>query len=177
MEVAERAAREAGLGQVTSFQGGDMDDLPHEQGVFDLSVADFLSLRTADGDGARLITELGRVARPMSTVAALVPCWLSTPKPTDVAAVAALGIHPAVLMEWKSFFRHAGIVELTVEDAAQDGRWIAHGWLGLLLRGWRAARWAGIRLVLGSELRILRRLVQRRVLGYSIVKGVRWQPE
>jgi hypothetical protein len=177
MDTAEQTARNAGLGQLTTFQPGEMGDLPNEEGVFDLSIADFLSLRTSEGDGERLIAELGRVARPMSTVAALVPCWLSSPQESDVAALGALGIQPAVLVEWKSFFRAAGIVEISVEDAAQDGRWIAHGWLGLLLRGWRAARWAGVRLVLGPELRILRKLAQRRVLGYSIVKGVRWQPE
>jgi SAM-dependent methyltransferase len=177
MDTAEETARNAGLGQLTSFQPGEMGDLPNEEGVFDLSIADFLSLRSSAGDGAELIKELGRVARPMSTVAALVPCWLSTPQEADIAAVSALGIHPSLLVEWKSFFRNAGIVELIVEDAAQDGRWIAQGWLGLLLRGWRAAGWAGVRLVLGRELRVLRRLAQRRVMGYSIVKGVRWHPE
>ena len=176
-DTAEHTAREAGLAALTSFQQSELRDLPHEAGVFDLTVADFLSLRTEEGDGEHLIAELARVARPMSTVAALVPCWLSTPSDADAAAIAALGLHPAVLMEWKSFFRNAGVVELAVEDAAQNGQWIAPGWVGLVLRGWRAARWAGVRTVLGTNTRTLRRLAQRRVLGYSIVKGVRWQSE
>lgn len=176
-DAAERTAREAGLNALTSFQQGEIGDLPHEAGVFDLTIADFLSFRTEEGDGERLVVELARVARPMSTVAALVPCWLSTPPEDDAAAIAALGLHPAVLMEWKSFFRNAGVVELSVEDAAQNGQWLAPGWVGLVLRGWRAARWVGVRTVLGRNLRTLRRLAQRRVLGYSIVKGVRWQPE
>jgi hypothetical protein len=113
----------------------------------------------------------------MSTVAALVPCWLSTPQEEEAAAVEALGLRPAVLVEWKNSFRKAGIVEITVEDASQDGEWIAHGWFGLLLRGWRAAGWTGVRTALGPELRVLRRLAQRRVLSYSIVKGTRWQAE
>ncbi|KPK03147.1 MAG: hypothetical protein AMS20_11385 [Gemmatimonas sp. SG8_28] len=124
-----------------------------------------------------MVAELARVARPMSTVAALVPSWLSTPQPADAAAVNALGIRPAVLMEWKSFFRSAGVVELAVEDAAADGGWIAPGRFGLLVRGWRAARSNGVRTVLGPETARLRSLAQRRVLGLTIVKGTRWQSE
>lgn len=174
---AEQAARTAGLGSLTAFQQGKISNLPHEAGVFDLTIADFLSFRTDAGDGERLIAELARVARPMSTVAALVPCWLSTPTDQDVAAVTDFGLHPAVLVEWKSFFRNAGVVELAVEDAAQGAHWMAHGWVGLVLRGWRAAGWTGVRTVLSANMRTLRRLAHRRVLGYSIVKGVRWHSE
>jgi hypothetical protein len=77
-------------------------------------------------------------------------------------------------MEWKGFFRAAGIVELAVEEAALDGKWIADGWVGLLVRGWRAARWTGLRAVLSRQFVTLRRLARRRVLGLSIVKGTRW---
>ena len=51
------------------------------------------------------------------------------------------------------------------------------GLFGLLVRGWRAARWNGVRTVLGPETARLRSLAQRRVLGLTIVKGTRWQSE
>jgi hypothetical protein len=110
----------------------------------------------------------------MSTVMAVVPSWLSTPDPADAQQLEALGLKPQLLVEWKSFFREAGVVELSVEDAAQDGGWISYGWLGLVVRGWRAAHWTGVRAVLGPEFRTLRRLAMKRVLGLSIIKGTRW---
>lgn len=177
VDAAEAAARDVGLARLTSFQTADPFDLPHEAQVFDVSIANFFNLEVDGARCATVIAELARVARPMSTVAALVPSWLSTPRPEDAAALDALGIRAAVLVEWKSLFRSAGVVELAVEDAAMDGGWIAPGLLGLVIRGWRAARWSGVRAVLSSEAASLRSLVQRRVLGLSIVKGTRWQSE
>lgn len=174
VEAAEAAARQSQLQQLASFQVSECTDLPHEARMFDVCVANLLHLLEADG--GRVIAELARVARPMATVAALVPCWLSAP-PADEHALRTLGLRPALLMEWKNRFRIAGVVELAVEDTSLDGRWISPGWVGLLLRGWRAARWAGLRTVLSREFRVFRALVQRRTLGLSIVKGTRWPHE
>jgi SAM-dependent methyltransferase len=172
IEMAERSVREVALARVATFQTAEPAELPHEAQVFDLTIANLLYL--ADVDGSQVLMEMGRVARPMSTVAVLVPSWLSTPDESDVAALASLGLVPHLVMEWKSYFRAAGIVELAVEDATLDGGWIAHNRLGLLLRGWRAARWAGVRSVVGPEFRALHRLARRRVVGLSIIKGTRW---
>jgi len=175
IEAAEAAARDAQLTRLTSFQAADSTNLPHEAQVFDLCVANMLQLLEADG--GRVLAELARVARPMSTVAALVPCWLSAPKPEDQQALLAIGLRPALLVEWKNYFRVSGVVELVVEDTSLDGRWISPGWIGLVIRGWRAARWAGVRTVLSREFRVLRSLALRRTLGFSIVKGTRWPHE
>ena len=86
----------------------------------------------------------------------------------------ALGIHPRLVIEWKACLRDAGLVELSVVDAALDGGWIASGWLGLLLRAWRVRRWRGLRAVLGKDLRTLRHLAVTRSLGLTLVRGVRW---
>ena len=175
VETAERSARESELARLASFQVAECTNLPHEARVFDVCVANLLQLLEADG--GQVVAELARVSRPMGTVAALVPCWLSAPTPEDEQAILALGLRPALLVEWKNRFRVSGVVELVVEDTSLDGRWISPGWLGLLLRGWRAARWAGIRTVLSREFRVLRELAQRRTLGLSVVKGTRWPHE
>lgn len=88
--------------------------------------------------------------------------------------LASIGIVPQLLMEWKSAFRLAGVVEITVEDSALDGGWIAQGTFGTLVRSWWAARWAGVTTVLSPEFKALRALAQGRVLGLSIIKGIRW---
>jgi hypothetical protein len=44
----------------------------------------------------------------------------------------------------------------------------------LMVRGWRAAGWAGVRAVFGRDVRTLRRLAKKRVLSLSIIKGTRW---
>jgi SAM-dependent methyltransferase len=172
IERAERTARAAGLLKVATFQSADPTDLPHEGAVFDLTIANLLYLPGADAE--RVIAECGRVARPMSAVAAIVPTWLSTPEPELAERVAALGLQPRFVMEWKGYCRQAGIVELTVVDPAPEGEWMVAGRVGTVVRGWRTARWSGVRFVLGREFRALRVLAVRRVLGISIVKGTRW---
>ncbi len=172
VERAETAARKVGLGQLATFQSAAPTDLPHEERVFDLVVVHMLHLH---GDvGAEALKEAARVTRPMGTVAAVVPTWLRTPDPADVHSLATLGIHPHLLVEWKGYCREAGLVELAVEEAAQEAGWFAAGWLGLLVRAWRAAGWAGIYLLLSREFRAFRSLSLRRGLGLSVVKGTRW---
>jgi len=172
IEAAEKTARSVGLQKFATYQTADPRDLPHEDQVFDVVIANPLALYACNG--AEVMKEAGRVARPMSTVMALVPTWLSTPDPEDARQLEELGLEPHLLVEWKSFFRGGDVVELNVEEAAQDGGWISYGWLGLVVRGWRAARWKGVRAVLSPEFRTLRSLAQTRVFGLSIIKGTRW---
>jgi SAM-dependent methyltransferase len=175
VDEADAAARTEGMDGRVGFQLGDPADLPFEENVFDVVIADFLHLHALDGDA--VVGELGRVARPMGTVAAMVPVWLATPEPRHASAMGALGIRPKLLMEWKQRFREAGVVEIAVESAAQDGGWLAHGPLGIVARAWRVARWNGLRAMLRREVRLLRALARRRILGFSIVKGTRWPHE
>ena len=82
-----------------------------------------------------------------------------------------------LMLDGKRWFREAGIVELTVEDAPVTTAWMEVGWLVLLPRSWRVAGWRGIRFILSPEFRVLHRLVQQRSLGLSIIKGTRWPNE
>ena len=172
IETAERSVRAAGLTKLVTLQRADPANLPHEAQVFDITIVHMLQLLGADG--AKVFHEAARVARPMSTVMGLVPSWLSSPGEEAARALESIGLVPRLLVEWKSTCRDAGLVELTVEEVARDSGWVAAGWLGLLLRGWRAAKWAGVNAVLGPEIRTLRSLVLRRILGLSLIKGTRW---
>lgn len=175
VDEAEVQARSAGLHTIVTFQTAVPTELPHEEQVFDITVVNLLHLLGFEGEA--VLREVGRVARPMSAVVALAPCWLSTPDEVDREHMAALGLFPQLLVEWKNQFRLAGAVELSVEDAALDGRWIAQGLVRLVVRGWWAARWAGVRTMLSAEVRALRSLARRRILGLSIIKGTRWPHE
>jgi len=62
-----------------------------------------------------------------------------------------IGVSPNLAVEWKSFCREAGLVELSVEAVAEEGAWLGCGRLKLLVRGWRAAGWLGLRTVMGKE--------------------------
>lgn len=173
IETAERAARQADLQSLATFQVADPTNLPHEDQVFDTTIVHMLHLPGTVGE--QVIKEAGRVTRPMGTVMALVPSWLQTPVDDEIRVIEVVGLNPRLPVEWKGIFREASVVELSVEEAAPDGAWLAHGPLALAVRGWRAAGWTGIRTVQGNEVQALRRMVRARVLGLSIIKGARWQ--
>lgn len=172
VEYAERAARRSGLQELVGFQQAQPSDLPHEGQVFDVTVVNFLQLGPVDA--VATARQAARVARPMGTVVAIVPTWRRQATEAEREAAEALGVRPRVLMEWKGVFRDAGVVELTAEEVAADEGWMLSGWVGLLLRAWRVARWRGVRALLGRPFRTFRRMVLGRALGLSLLKGVRW---
>lgn len=172
IERAEEAARRAGLASRVVFQVGDLTNLPHENQTFDLTVLNALYMEPAEPSA--MLREAARVARPMSAVVGIVPTWVSPPRPLDRQQVERLGVAPYLPVEWKQFFRDAGLVEVVVDDAALDGRWLARASLGALARAWREARWMGLRAMLSPSAAALRRLSKHRVLGLSMVKGTRW---
>jgi len=172
VESAEQSTRDAGMANQISFQVAPPCDLPYEESVFDLVAINVLSLLGQDYEA--IVREAGRVVRPMKPVAALVPSWLREPAESDAQLVTeGIGLSPQLVVEWKRLFREAGIVDLTVEDAALGRGWMEVGWLGLLLRSWRVAKWRGVRFILSREFRVLHRLALQRVLGLSIIKGTR----
>jgi len=172
VEEAESAVRGTDLSGLATFQVADPNNLPHEDQVFDTVVVHMLYLRGASEK--LVLQEASRVARPMATVIALVPSWLQTPRENDAQVIESMGIAPNLPVEWKGYLREAGIVELTVEEAAAEGKWLASGFLPLFVRAWRAGAWAGLHALLSREVRTLRRLARRRVLGLSLIKGTRW---
>jgi len=172
VEQADRAARAMGLAAQVTFQLAGAEDLPHQPRAFDVVILHALYL-----PGTRpetVLREAARVVRPMGVVGAVLPTWLAATVREDAGAIESLFHDPRQIMEWKQLFRDAGLVELQVEAAATDDRWLAAAWPGLGVRAWRVGRWPGLRAVLGRPVRVLRRLARRRVLGLSLLKGSRW---
>jgi SAM-dependent methyltransferase len=172
VERAESAARAAGLAPRATFQVASPEDLPHQPQTFDLVIVHTLYLPAVHPETA--LREAARVVRPMGVVAAILPTWLSVAAREDAGLVESLGFRPQQVMEWKQRFRDAGLVELQVDDAATDDRWLAARWPGLGLRAWRSGRWPALRAVLAKPVRVLRRLARRRILGLSLLRGSRW---
>ena len=172
VESAESRVRGTDVAKLVTFQVADPSNLPHEDHVFDSVVVHTLYLR--DVDMERVLQEAVRVLRPMGNVVVIAPSWLQTPRERDINLIESLGFYPRVAMEWKGHLRDAGAVDLIVEEAARDGVWFAPGLFSLVVRGWHAAGWIGSRAMLSQEVLALRRLVRKRVLGLSILKGSRW---
>ena len=172
VESAEARIRGTDLAKLVTFQVADTSNLPHEDHVFDSVVVHTLYMRGVDME--MVLREAVRVLRPMGNIVVIAPSWLRTPREQDVSLIESLGFSPRVTVEWKGHLRDAGAVELTVEEAAREGRWFAPRLVSLVVRGWHAAGWRGSRAMLSREILALRRLARKRVLGLSILKGARW---
>ncbi len=171
IERAERAARDAGLAKLATFQVANAVNLPHKAGVFDTVIIQMLYLPGVDGADA--IREAGRVTRPGGSVIAVVPTWMEKPDDEGAEAVASLGLEPRLPVEWKGFFNAASLTNLVAEEALPNGRWMDHRFLPLVARGWHAGGWAGARAVASHDVGVVRHLAKARTLSLSIVKGTR----
>lgn len=169
---AERAARSAGAAAHLTLHTGHADNLPHADAVYDLVIATLVF--DPDMDAAAAIAEAARVVRPLRPVLLAVPIWAATPDAQAEAALGALGVGPRFLTGWKQVARDAGLVEVSAESASADGRWLADGRLGPLVRAWQSAGLEGVRTLLSPPVRTLRRLTSRRVIDLAMVRGARW---
>lgn len=172
---AERTARSAGIGQRVTLQCAHADDLPHTEAVFDLVVAMLVFDPAADPEAA--VAQAARVVRPLHPVVVAVPMWSGSPIVGAEAALARVGIRPRFLTEWKQVARDAGLVEVTAEAVMRDGRWLARGTLGAVVRAFSTAGLDGARTALSGSVRTLRALVRRGAIGLGMVRGVRWPAE
>jgi ubiquinone/menaquinone biosynthesis C-methylase UbiE len=166
------------------FEQGALDDLPHEDGVFDAAVGE--PILAAAADPARAVAELARVTKPMGPVVLLQLTWSS-----DISAegrrllVERLGIRPHLLVEWKQMLRDAGVVDLQVQDWTEEGAEAASApaeapqltWQQKMQVVGRALRMHGWRDALGAverEEALLRELSRDRALGFQLIRGVKW---
>ena len=172
IESAEARVRGTDLAKNVTFQAAEPSNLPHEDCMFDTVVVNTLYLRGVDME--EVLREAVRVLRPMGSIVVIALSWLQTPREVDARLIESLGFSARVTVEWKGQLRDAGAVELTAEESVKGGIWFSPGLLSLVIRGWHAAGWTGLRSMLSREVLALRRLTRKRVLGLSIVKGARW---
>jgi 2-polyprenyl-3-methyl-5-hydroxy-6-metoxy-1,4-benzoquinol methylase len=174
-----------------TYQTAALDDLPHETAVFDAGVGEPTLASAADP--ALAVSELARVVRPLGNVVLLQLTWNSEIGPESrEMLVERLGLRPRHLVEWKQLMRDAGLVDIQVEDwtaeaspPTQTSSGEVEGdralprltWqqkMHIVGRAWRRWGWKEARGALAREEGLLRELAREGVLGFRVIKGVKW---
>jgi SAM-dependent methyltransferase len=173
-----------------TYQQSSLDDLPHEDEVFDGAIGE--PVLASATDPARAIAELVRVTKPMGPVVLLQPTWSS-----EIATnarellVERLGLRPHLLIEWKQMLREAGVVDIQVQDwtsggpgtattratagrAAVEPRFTWRQKIQIVGRAWRRWGWRTARGAVERETTLLRELARERSIGFQLIKGVKW---
>ena len=173
IERAEARARELKTPLALSYQHAALDDLPHESNVFDAGLAEPLLSSAADPQKA--VAELARVTKPMGPVVLLQLTWTSEMSQSV----------REMLVEWKQMMREAGLVEIQVQDWTDAGAKAAAEtedepeltWqqkVQIAGRAWRQLGWKAARGAVARERALLKELTRERVLGFQLLKGVKW---
>jgi SAM-dependent methyltransferase len=182
IEAAESRARAAGLQLPVSFQQSALDDLPHEDSVFDGVVAEPVLAAAASPE--RAIRELVRVAKPMAPVVLCELAWnVEFDADARVRVIERLGLRPYHIVEWKRMMRDAGLVELTVQDWTDSPgvrgptptptfTWPQK--MQIVGRVWRRWGWREARGAVEKETALLRELSRERAIGFQVISGVKW---
>ncbi len=185
---AEEKRRAFAIPQPLTYQQAELDDLPHENEVFDGTIGE--PVLASATDPARAVAELVRVTKPMGPVVLLQPTWSS-----DIATgarellVERLGLRPHLLIEWKQMLREAGVVDIQVQDWTSGGPGAAATraaggggdpqltWrqkIQIAGRAWRRWGWREARGANEQETTLLRELARERSIGFQLIKGVKW---
>ncbi|HEV2130779.1 MAG TPA: methyltransferase domain-containing protein [Longimicrobiaceae bacterium] len=187
---AEQRARAARLDHRLQFQSASLDDLPYKDAIFDVAIGE-IGL-AASADAACAVRELVRVTKPMGSVVLVQLVWTGhVDEERKEILVQHLGARPMMLVEWKQFLRDAGVVDLVVEDwSDQPSRPLgrapfpdfAHMFtlrekMKIMQRAMQRWGWRGVRGAILREQQVHLLLTRERVLGLSLIKGVRWHIE
>jgi SAM-dependent methyltransferase len=188
---AEERARALTVPLPLSYEHAPLDDLPHEDAVFDTSVGEPVLAAAADPE--RAVAELVRVTKPMGCVCLLQLTWTSEiSSGARELLVERLGLRPHLLVEWKQMLRDAGVVEIQVQDWTSGGPGGSSRASGssraipeppqltwqqkaqILGRAWRWWGWREARDAVERETMLLRDLSRERAIGFQLIKGVKW---
>jgi ubiquinone/menaquinone biosynthesis C-methylase UbiE len=189
VEEADRRTRTAPFADLVSFQDGDLDDIPYQDGVFDLAIGEVGLAATVDPRKA--IRELARVVRPMGSVALVQLIWTGDiDEARREILVDYLGARPMLLVEWKQLLREAGVVDLHVEDWSDNASPFRPSMKGpfhdfaeifslrekvtILHRALQQWGWRGVKGAIVREQEVHRLLTRQRVLGLSLIWGTKW---
>jgi len=189
---AESRANQTGLVDRLHFQQASLDDLPYRDGIFDVAIGE-IGL-AASVDPARAIRELVRVTRPMGAVVLVQLIWTgNVDESRREVLVEYLGARPMMLVEWKQMLRDAGVVELVTEDWSDRPspfrpklRTPFHDFaeiftfrerVQIMRRALNRWGWRGVRGAIVREQEIHRLLSSDRVLGLTMIKGIKWSAD
>lgn len=188
---ATQRARAADLEGRVNFTAAPLDDLPFKDGIFDVTIGEIGLAALADP--ARAVRELARVTKPFGCVILVQLIWTgNVDQERREILVQHLGARPLILVEWKQHLRDAGVVELQVEDWSDQPSpfrpaagpfpdfaeiFTLREKLDILRRALRRWGWRGVRGAVLREREVHRLLTRERVLGLSLIKGTRWQPD
>jgi 2-polyprenyl-3-methyl-5-hydroxy-6-metoxy-1,4-benzoquinol methylase len=186
IQRAEQRARALETSPAPHFEQGSLDDLPHDEAVFDAVIGN--PALSAAKDPARAVAELGRVVRPMGQLLLIQPTWSAEMSPeARELVVERLGLRPRYLVEWKQMMRDARVVDIQVQDwteGAPGGRTSGAveqipplTWKDKAQITGRALRRSGITEARGAverETRLLRELSRERSIGLQLISGVKW---
>ena len=188
IEQAEDHAREAGLASRLHFQPAPVDDLPFQDEVFDVVIGELGLARL--GDPFRSVAELARVTKPMGSVVLIGLIWTGhVEEEQRRILVQHLGAPPLMLMEWKQALREANVVDLHVEDWADQafpflvrGRKVTQlaeifslvDKLSIWRRSWQRWGWRGLKGAVSRENEIRQLLGPERTIGVTLIKGTKW---
>ncbi len=185
IEVAERRARDAGLSAHVTFQTAPADDLPFQDGVFDLAIGE-LGL-AGSADPSRAVAELARVTGESGSIALIGLIWTGhVDEDRRRILLQHIGAPPLMLVEWKRALREAGVVDLRVEDwSDQAFPFLVRGRtftrlaelstladkLAILQRAWQRWGWRGLKGAVSREYEIRKLLGSERTIGVSLIVG------
>jgi ubiquinone/menaquinone biosynthesis C-methylase UbiE len=187
IEVAEQRARDEGVNSKVHYQNAPVDDLPYQDGVFDLTIGE-LGLASS-ADPFKAVAELCRVTRPAGKVVLISLIWTGhVDEDQRRILIQHLGAPPLLLVEWKQALREADVVDLQVEDWSDQvfpflirGRTFTHlaelstlaDKLAILWRARQRWGWRGLKGALAREYEIRNLLGQERTIGVTLIRGTK----
>ena len=187
---AESHARKEGLAQEMSFQEGSPGDLPFRDETFDVVVGELGLAVTVDPKEA--IRELARVTRPGGQVVLIQLVWKALVKEDRRKVLSDhLGARALMQVELRRVLMEAQVGDLHVEDWTDEETafrpqvkkpfpdfaelFTLGEKLSILRRAWGRWGWRGVWTVFQREAEVHRLLTKERLLGLSLLKGVKAQ--
>lgn len=188
---AESHARKVGLAEEMSFQEASPGDLPFRDETFDVVVGELGLAATVDPKEA--IRELARVTRPGGQVVLIQLVWKALVKEDRRRVLSDhLGARPLMQVELRRVLLDSQVGDLHVEDWTDEETafrpqvkkpfpdfaelFTLGEKLSILRRAWGRWGWRGVRTVFQREAEVHRLLTKERLLGLSLLKGVKAQP-
>ena len=163
VERSVERARKEGVADRVEFRVADAQDLPFEDGLFDIVLTE--SATAFPEDKQRAVNEYARVTRPGGYVGLAESTWLKVPPPPELVAWASqdvgASVQPLTAEGWQALLEQAGLQGIVVRLHPVNAKKEA----GLLLRRY------GYGGMIGSALRALSMFV-RNPAYRSFVKGV-----